>query len=127
MATDSHFEPDKDELAAAAIAAGKTWQEAAEAAGLSLRTITRRMADEAFRRRVAELQSAIISQATGSAAGALVDAINQLKAIAQNGEKDGDRIKASIALVDLLIRLRREGVLEERLRRLEDVMEVDTR
>ena len=52
-----------DPVLAAALASGGTWKEAAEAAGVSERTVGRRLKDPAFRGTVSRLREEIFSRA----------------------------------------------------------------
>jgi hypothetical protein len=57
-----------DEALALAVASGQTLRAAAAAAGIGERTVVRRMADLAFRRRVSELRAEMVAQALGKMA-----------------------------------------------------------
>ena len=70
-----------DTAIAIALAAGSTVEEAATAAGVSPRTVARRLRDGAFRGRLADLRVRALSQAAGRLASASVAAVRELEAL----------------------------------------------
>ena len=113
--------PDKDELAAAAIAAGRTWAEAAEAAGMSLSTVTRRMATREFRARVGRIRDRMVDQTVAVLVHAMVDAARFLQKTVNDADARYDmRLKAAEKLLDIGMRYREQIELAERVRRIEE-------
>lgn len=111
---------EKDDLIAAALACGRTWKEAAAAAGVSESTVGRRMADPGFRRAVADLRAAVIDRTFGLLSEALADGVAGLHLAATDGESEGVRLRACVAILELTLRYREQCDLAERVRRLEE-------
>lgn len=107
-----------DSLLLIALASGQTIQTAAQTAGVSERTASRRMRDPAFRRRLADIRGQMLSRAAGKlaevAAGA-VDCLQQL--LLANSE--AIRLGASRAVLELAVRLRESEEFAMRLAALE--------
>ena len=111
---------DRDDIAAAALATGKTWDEAAAAAGCSRSTIARLERNPEFRKRVSDIRARIVDQAVSVLVTSLADAFAQIALISSDGDKEENRLRASGMIAELLLRFRREGDLEERMRRIEE-------
>jgi hypothetical protein len=60
------------------LVAGRTYEEAAEAAGMSVRTISRRMADERFQALVREERDAVVAAVRDRLTAASLDAVARL-------------------------------------------------
>lgn len=113
----------------AALVSGATYAQAAEVAGLSQRTVTRRMADPDFRARFEEARDAAAREAAdalvaaltttarvlGSAQGAAASAMLQLL----RSDDEGTRFRAAKDLLDRGER-RAADLMEVRLAELED-------
>jgi hypothetical protein len=110
-----------DEALALALAAGHTLRAAADAAGVGERTATRRMADPAFRRRVADLRADMVQRSLGRMADGMGDAAGTRRALLA-AESESVRLGAARALLELTARLRESVELEHRLRTLEERM-----
>lgn len=111
---------DEDSLIAVALAAGSTQDVAAAKAGVSRATITRRLQDPAFRELVAGYRREAVSQALGLIARALADAVAQLHLITTDGETEGNRLRAAVAVLEVGRKYLTDADLEERVRRLEE-------
>src|SRR4051812_9747298 len=61
------------------LASGQTVRDAALSAGVSEKTVNRRLADPAFRQQVAELRSEMVSRAMGKMAEGMVEAAETLR------------------------------------------------
>jgi hypothetical protein len=108
-----------DEALALAVAAGSTLRDAAGAAGVSERTATRRWADPAFRRRVAELRSDMAGRAAGRLAAAMSEAADTLRGLLA-ARSDSVRLAAARALMELGVKLGESVELERRVAALEE-------
>jgi len=108
-----------NELLALALAAGKTQQEAAAAAGVAPRTVARRLARPAFRRRVAELRSAAVERATGKLADGMAEAADVLRRLL-SAKSETVRLGACRAMLELTVKLRESVELEARLAAIEE-------
>jgi hypothetical protein len=111
---------DKDDLIAAGIAAGKTYTEAGRAAGVSEATVTRRMTDPGFRERVTLLRRRMVDRGVGIISDAFADAMAQLTLICHDGEIEGNRLRAAVALAELGRKYRQDEEMEARVRALEE-------
>jgi hypothetical protein len=107
-----------DEALALAVATGQTLRDAAAANGIGERTATRRMADPAFRRRVAELRADMVARSLGRLADGMADAADTLRALLR-AEGESVHLGAARALLELGTKLRESVELEERLAALE--------
>jgi hypothetical protein len=108
-----------DDLLALALAAGRDVAEAAAAAGVSERTAYRRLADPAFKRRVAELRAGMVDRASGRLADGMADAAAALRDLL--GHPDGRvRLGAARAMLEAGVRVREAAELEARLAALEN-------
>jgi hypothetical protein len=108
-----------DELLAAAIACGVRVEQAAEKAGISESTARRRMKDDVFRQRVAELRREMIDRSLGQASEAMLDAVIELRLLCRKGKSEAIRLSAANSLLDRGIALRQHVDYEERLSALE--------
>jgi hypothetical protein len=94
----------RDDALALALAAGQTVRDAAAAAGVSERTATRRLTDPGFRKRVAALRAELVQAAVARLQSSVGQAVDTLAAVAKEGKKDGDRVRAAVAILDSAFR-----------------------
>ncbi len=111
-----------DAALALALASGATIRDAAAAAGVGERTATRRWADAAFRRQVAELRGDMVGRALGRMADGMSDAAAKLRELL-TAESESVRLGAARALLELGTKLRESVDHEERLAALEQNQE----
>lgn len=108
----------RDELIKAALVSRHSYEEAGEAAGVSARTVRRRMADPAFaqdvRARRAERASALSGGLLDLGAKCL-----EVLSDALEDEDPGTRLRAAQAVLTLGQRFRREGEMTDRIARVE--------
>ena len=109
-----------DEPLALALATGQTLRGGAEAAGIAERTATRRWADPAFRRRVAQLRGDMVQRALGRMAHGMAEAADVLRALLAPAMPPAVRLGAARSLLELGVRLRESVELEARLASLEE-------
>jgi hypothetical protein len=109
-----------DEALALALASGQTVRDAAAAAGVAERTATRRWADAAFRRRVAELRGDMVGRALGRMADGMTEAADVLRALLAADTPPAVRLGAARSLLELGVKLREAVELEARLTSLEE-------
>jgi hypothetical protein len=112
-----------DTALVAALAAGSTRQEAALAAGVSQRTVARRLEDPAFRCRVEDAQHELLSCAVSrlsAASNAAVDTLTSLLA----SDLASARLGASRAILEFGVKLREHQNLDHRIRALEETASV---
>lgn len=107
---------DIDELLIAALAIGSTIAEAA--AGVSPRTMHRRLQNPDFKARVAALQREITASATGTLADSMVTAARMLRQLL-NSPSESVQLRAAVAILELGYRAVVLANIEERIRQLE--------
>jgi hypothetical protein len=108
-----------DAVLAASLAAGATHEQAAAAAGVSLRTVGRRMADPDFRKLVDREQDSILERFTGGAAAKLGETLERLGELIHS-TKELVALGACRTLAELLLRVREATTVGRRLRELEN-------
>jgi hypothetical protein len=110
--------PEKDSLLALALASGQSTAAAAEQAGISQRTVERRLADPAFRRQVADFRGELLATALGRLADNLTRAADTVAALLDAPEPH-HRLRAARTLFSFALRLRDAVDLGDRVRDLE--------
>src|SRR5262245_53783052 len=108
----------RDEILANALAAGATVKAAAEAVGLTERSVYLRLADPAFKARVVELRAKALDAVVGKLARLAGDAVDRLAEVVR-GESAALAVRAALGTLDAVCRLRTHAELEARLRELE--------
>lgn len=104
----------------AALAAGQSYEDAAEAAGVSKRTARRRMTEPAFRAEVDALRSDMLARAVGRMAGLVDEAAETLRDVMRDPDAPaGARVSAARAVLQLGADLRERLELAERVQALE--------
>ena len=106
------------------LAAGLTWQDTADAAGISRRTVATRMADGEYRRHVLHLRSELLARAAGVLASDAPAAAEMLRTLRDDEENDPTtRRLCAIAVLDHAAKLCGAVELAERLADLEAELE----
>ena len=101
-----------------ALASGLSNRQAAKQAGCSERTVARRLADPAFRRRVDETRAATIAQTAAQLTAAGLAAVRTLLTLL-DAEGESVRLGAAKAILELGRSLRESQELESRISALE--------
>jgi hypothetical protein len=109
----------EQELAAELLATGLSYGEVAEELGRTSRTIGRWMANPKFRRLVSEQRAQRLAEVTGRLAMSALEVVGQVRYEVFDGESSADRIRAAGVYMKLLMQLRRDAELEDRLREAE--------
>jgi hypothetical protein len=110
----------KDQVIAAVLAAGQSQARAAEAAGVTERTVQRRMADPAFRARVDDARGDLLGRTLDVlGAGALEAAVVLRQVVMDGNEASTVRVSASRALLTGLLQWRDQIELAQRIEMLE--------
>jgi len=105
--------------AAIALAAGQGNADAAKAAGVNTRTVTRWRADEvAFADRIEDLRSEMLTEAAGLLAAATTAASLKLAEIIDTGE-ERHALTAARVVLEMASRYRVDQALESRIKSLE--------
>jgi hypothetical protein len=102
-----------------ALASGQTARDAAHLAGVGERTVTRRLADQEFRREVEALRADLIRQAAGRLVEGMTQAADTLRSLL-GADSATVRLGAARTILELAPRLHEAAGLEERLRALEE-------
>lgn len=106
----------------AALAAGATHKDAADQAGVSERTVRRRLDDPAFRRQVDDARAEMLTQAVAMLTHASVKAVRTLEELLAS-PIDFARLAAARAILEIGTKLRDQLDLSERLTALEQKLE----
>lgn len=116
-----------DELIREALASGRTYAEAGALAGVSARTVRRRMSDPEFARGVSVRRGEVVGAIIGQLVGSGVEAVEVLRECLHS-DKESMRFRSAHLLLTLSTQLRHAHELEERLAALEagDVTEDET-
>ncbi len=104
-----------------ALARGLSHVQAAQEAGVSVRTVQRRVSDVEFRAAVGDARRAMVGEATGRLAAAAGRAVATLEDLLES-DADSVRLGASRALLDNLLRFRDSEELSDRVRQLEQAI-----
>jgi hypothetical protein len=90
----------ENSLLVAALATGKSYREAAEAAHVSVRTVERRMAEQEFRGEVARARESLVERALARAADSMGDAITTLQTLMHASESDSVKLRAARTILE---------------------------
>src|SRR5438874_578089 len=98
-----HGRRDVDDLLAASLASGMTYDQAAASAGCSRATVTRRMSSEKFRARVDEERAELVNRLKNRVSDAATRAVDVLDSLAANARSESVRVTAAGKLLDLAL------------------------
>ncbi len=101
----------QDELIVAALAAGRSYTEAGEIAGVSSRTVARRMSDPAFARLVADQRGEVVVSMTGQLTSLAAEAVDAIRSGLAD-ESARTRIAAGKLILELAHKFRHGSDLE---------------
>ena len=118
--------PGGDDALVLALATGSTIDEAAGRAGCSPRTVSRRLADAEFSRRVSTVRGQLFAVAVGRLCNNAALAADKLVALLDS-EQDHVAFASAKAILELGTKLREAGELEGRLTQLENVAQQNGR
>ncbi len=90
-----------DAALVAALASGKTYDDAARAAGCSPSTVDRRLTDPDFRSRVNQLRAAMYDRAAAALVDGAAEAVGELRCLMKNADADSARVSAARAILAL--------------------------
>jgi hypothetical protein len=106
------------------LAAGLTAAEAAKAAGVSERTVRRRLSDPEFVAKIEAARREVLHRAVAKVSGGAVSAADTLVTLLRPTERPTVRLGAAKAVLDFGIRLRTEVELSDRLKAIEEHLEI---
>lgn len=115
----------KDDRLVLALAAGKDIKEAAAAAGVSQRTVHRRLEAADFRERVNDSRGKIYQRAIMRLVGASTDAVDALKKLL-DAKSENVRLGAARTTLELATKLREFDELLSRVEDLERIIKAKT-
>jgi cytidylate kinase len=107
-------------LALASIASGKTYRQAAEAAGVDVRTVMRWAQSHDWKVEMRRAHDRVITRAVSVLVHASTVAVNRLVRLAKGAKQEGTQLAACKAILELGIRYREEFDIRERLDALEE-------
>ncbi len=110
-----------DTVLATALAAGHTQAQAGQLAGVSPRTVARRMEEPDFRQAIREARAALMEQATGKLADATTRVADELVALLSD-ESATVRLSASRSILDAAGRYAESLDMTERIAALEEAV-----
>ena len=102
-----------------ALAAGLTRQQAAKQAGVSLRTVARRLNDPKFRQQIAEARSATVEQASARLTAASLMAVQTLLQLL-GAESESVRLGTARAILEMGVKFRETEALEAKIRAFQE-------
>jgi hypothetical protein len=108
-----------DEVLVTALACGATVEGAARKAGLSVRTVYRRLADPDFQERLRQERAELVRRATGLLTAASLESVRTLVDLQGAALPPAARLGAARAVIGLGMKLREEADLAERVAELE--------
>ena len=112
-------QPRRHEVLVTALARGTSHTAAAKLAGVSRRTVQRKLDDPKFREKIQRLRNGLIGEATGRVVGLLDAASNALNDLLVS-ETESIRLSAARCVFDVALKLKECSDLESRLQILED-------
>jgi hypothetical protein len=103
-----------------ALACGATVPQAAAKAGVSERTVYRRLARPAFREKLDKLRADMVQRTSAMLTAAAMEAVKTLVELQNPAQPPGVRLRAACAILELGMKLRSDNELEARIRALEE-------
>lgn len=112
-----------DERLLAVLACGATVEAAARQAGVSERTVYRRLADRDFRRRLQGVRADCVQRTAGTLTAAATEAVRTLLELLRAPSAAAVRLGSARAVLEIGMKLREIADLEERMAALEERLE----
>ena len=107
------------------LACGTSVETAAQKAGLSVRTVYRRLADPEFRAQVNEARAEMLRRAAAMLTAAGMTAIKTFTTLQESARSESVRLGAARSIIELGCKLREMVELPERLAQLEARMQTE--
>lgn len=107
-----------DEVLIASLTAGATLQEAATAAGVSAKTVSRRLREPEFAKALRDARRMVIAVAVNRLASSASEAVDELRSLLSSSS-DSIRLRAAVAILDSSHRMLDAQELVERLAAVE--------
>jgi hypothetical protein len=102
-----------------ALACGATVENAARQAGLSERTVYKRLAEPGFRGRLQQLRTDMIQRTAGALTAAATESVRTLLDLQKSPSPASVRLGAARSVLEIGIKLREAADLDERLHEME--------
>src|SRR5437870_8305184 len=115
-----HGRQSADDVLVVALACGSTLENAARKANVSARTAHRRLADPAFKKRLADVRADMVQRTSGMLTAASLEAVKTLVELQASLQAPAIRLGAARTILELGVRLRETIELSERLQALEE-------
>jgi hypothetical protein len=112
-----------DEALLLALACGATKENAAHKAGVSERTVYRRLKDPEFRQRLQTLRTDMVQRAANVLTASAMEAVKTLLSLQEGTVSNSVRLGAARTILEQMARLRELADVEERLSALEQRLE----
>ena len=109
-----------DEALIMALACGGTVQSAAKKVDLGEATVYRRLKDKAFVHRLRKTKSDLVNRTAGMLTAAASEAVKTLLALQKDTTPAGVRLGAARAILEIGMKLREVGDLQDRITALEE-------
>jgi hypothetical protein len=108
-----------DERLLLALACGATQAKAAQEAGVTERTVRRRLAEPAFRKRLFQVRGEILERASGALTAAALKAVQTLLALQETNQPGTVRLGAARAILEMCLRVREVAEIEVQIAELQ--------
>ena len=103
-----------------ALACGATVENAARSAGVSEKTVQRRLRDPEFQKRLQQMRADMVQRASGMLTAAAMEAVKTLSDLQQKSVAAPVRLGAARSVLEIGIKMREVADLEVRLNALEE-------
>jgi hypothetical protein len=113
----------EDVVLVVALACGASAESAAQKAGVSLRTVRRRLAEPAFRTQVNEVRTEMVHRQAGMFTAAGMASIKAFTTLQESATSESVRLGAARAVIELGCKLRESAALMDRVAALESRLE----
>jgi hypothetical protein len=108
-----------DEVLLTALACGATVDSAAHAAGVSARTVHRRLKEPAFQERLQEIRTEMLQRTAGMLTAAGLESVKTLITLQQAANPGSVRLGAARSVLEMGVKVREASELAQRLAALE--------
>jgi hypothetical protein len=112
-----------DEALLLSLACGATVESAAAKAGVTPRTVHRRLNDPAFQKRLREVKDEMLKRTASMMTALGGEAVKTLSSLQERSTPPSVRLGAARAIIELGVRLRESAELHERMTALEQQVE----
>jgi hypothetical protein len=111
-----------DALIITALACGGTVESAAQHAGISERSVYRRLADPAFQQKLRDFQTELVKRTSGLLTATALEAVKTLHALLDRNVSGSTRLGAARTVLEMGLKLREVVDIETRLQTIEKLV-----